>query len=382
MATFRAQLADRGIGLFLDFVPNHVALDHNWATQRPYFFIRATKDEWQSRPDEFFRIGDECIAHGKDPYFPPWTDTAQINAFSTDARRALRSSMMDIAEQCDGVRCDMAMLVTNQVFSRTWGEKAGSTPKEEFWETIIPAIRERFPNFIFMAEVYWDLEWELLQQGFDYCYDKRLYDRMAHEAADAVRAHLMADLDYQEKLARFIENHDEDRAAVVFKARSRAAAVLALTLPGAKLVHEGQTRGHRIHLPVQLGRRPLEQDDEEIAELYRRLMEAASLKELREGSWSLCEIESGGRLENRHQLIAYEWKLEDSKVFVIVNFGPDPIRGHALVRGNAFPLSRWICQDLLGNASYTLDGAELQMVGIPVSLPPWNSHIYHISKNP
>ena len=144
LATFRAQLAERGLGLFLDFVPNHVALDHEWATQRPYFFIRATKDEWQSRPDEFFRIGDECIAHGKDPYFPPWTDTAQINAFSTDARRALRSSMMDIAEQCDGVRCDMAMLVTNQVFSRTWGEKAGSTPKEEFWETTEQSLRFTF----------------------------------------------------------------------------------------------------------------------------------------------------------------------------------------------------------------------------------------------
>ena len=27
----------------------------------------------------------------------------------------------------------------------------------------------------FMVEVYWDLEWTL-QKGFDYAYDKRVYD--------------------------------------------------------------------------------------------------------------------------------------------------------------------------------------------------------------
>ena len=60
-----------------------------------------------------------------------------------------------------------------------------------------------------MAEVYWDLEWTLQQQGFDYTYDKRLYDRLREGHARPVREHLYAGLDYQVKLARFLENHDD-----------------------------------------------------------------------------------------------------------------------------------------------------------------------------
>jgi len=52
---------------------------------------------------------------------------------------------------------------------------------------------------------------ELQQQGFDFCYDKKLYDRLEHGPAESVRLHLCADMDYQERLVRFIENHDEPR---------------------------------------------------------------------------------------------------------------------------------------------------------------------------
>ena len=48
-----------------------------------------------------------------------------------------------------------------------------------------------------MAEVYWDLEWTIQQQGFDYTYDKRLYDRLREGHARPVREHLHAALDYQ-----------------------------------------------------------------------------------------------------------------------------------------------------------------------------------------
>ncbi|HSD27840.1 MAG TPA: hypothetical protein VLL75_11100, partial [Vicinamibacteria bacterium] len=108
------------------------------------------------------------------------------------------------------------------VFERTWGRRA--TP---FWPKATQRVRERVPGFCFMAEVYWDLEWTLLQQGFDYAYDKRLYDRLCEGHAQPVRGHLQAGLDYQSKLARFLENHDEPRAAATFAPQAhRAAAVL------------------------------------------------------------------------------------------------------------------------------------------------------------
>ena len=105
------------------------------------------------------------------------------------------------------------------------------------------------------------MEYTLQQQGFDYCYDKRLYDRLAHEDAAAVRGHLQADLAYQARLLRFIENHDEPRAAPTFGPRARAAAVVMSTIPGARLYHDGQLDGYRTHIPVFLTRGPVEEPD-------------------------------------------------------------------------------------------------------------------------
>ena len=73
---------------------------------------------------------------------------------------------------------------------------------------------------LFMAEAYWDMEWTLQQQGFDLCYDKRLYDRLLHDPADSVRGHLQAER-LPGGLIRFIENHDEPRARPAFDRRRR-----------------------------------------------------------------------------------------------------------------------------------------------------------------
>ena len=161
----------------------------------------------------FVEKGGRIFACGRDPYFPAWPDVLQLNAFHPGLRQAVIETLLDMAGQCDGVRCDMAMLLLNNIFERTWGLRAGARPETDYWPEIIPAIKRNSPNFKFIAEAYWDLEWELQQQGFDFCYDKKLYDRMEHENAENVRLHLLADMPYQERLVRFIENHDEPRAA-------------------------------------------------------------------------------------------------------------------------------------------------------------------------
>ena len=66
---------------------------------------------------------------------------------------------------------------------------------------MISAIKKAHPEFIFIAEAYWDMEWELQQKGFDFCYDKRLYDRLENDNAESVRLHLCADSAYQEEAA-------------------------------------------------------------------------------------------------------------------------------------------------------------------------------------
>ena len=262
LAVARQKLADRGIFLILDFVPNHVATDHPWVTEHPEYFIQGNKEDLEKDPSSFFSAGEKVFACGRDPYFPAWQDVLQLNAFHPGLRQEVIETVSGIARQCDGVRCDMAMLLMNKIFERTWGPRAGVRPSSDFWPEVIQAVRQGHSHFLFMAEAYWDLEWELQQQGFDFCYDKRLYDRLGHENAESVRLHLCAVLDYQDKLVRFIENHDEPRAAAIFSPqKGRAAAVTIATLPGAKLFHEGQFEGRKARLPVQLRRRPAEPVD-------------------------------------------------------------------------------------------------------------------------
>ena len=142
-----------------------------------------------------------------------------------------------------------------------------------------------------VAEAYWDMEWTLQQQGFDFCYDKRLYDRLADGDVSGVRDHLRADLDYQSRLVRFLENHDEPRIADRLPGDAeRAAAVAIATLPGATLWYEGQFEGRRVRQPVFLSRQPAEPLDASLAGRYRRLLTVVASHRVRAGAWQLLEV--------------------------------------------------------------------------------------------
>ena len=290
LAAARRLLRERGLRLILDFVPNHVAPDHPWVGTHPEYFIQGDADDARNDPASFIESGGKVFACGRDPFFPAWPDVLQLNAFQPGLRQAVIETVSEIAEQCDGIRCDMAMLLLNTIFERTWGARAGTRPVDDYWTTLIPAIKTKWPEFRFIAEAYWDLEWELQQQGFNHCYDKQLYDRMEHGDAENVRLHLLADSSYQEGMVRFIENHDEPRAAATFPdGKGRAAAVAILTLPGARLLHEGQFEGRKVRLPVFLARRPAEPIDPDLAAFYERLLQEAHRDVFRNGEWRLCE---------------------------------------------------------------------------------------------
>ncbi len=164
----------------------------------------------------------------------------------------------------------MAMLLQPQIIQRTWGDRSrpsdGSPPKDDpFWPEAIAAIHRRHPQFLFMAEVYWDMEWELQQAGFDLTYDKRLYDRLVSESAVPVREHLLADPAFQERSVRFLENHDEPRAAATFPPNvHKAAAVVTFFVRGLRFFYEGQLEGRRIHPSMHVGRRPVEAVDPDL----------------------------------------------------------------------------------------------------------------------
>ncbi len=233
-----------------------------------------------------------------------------------------------------------------------------------------------------MAEAYWDLEWQLQQQGFDFCYDKKLYDRLEHGPARERAAASLADLAYQERLVRFIENHDEPRAAAdLFPGkRQRAAAVIATTLPGATLLHEGQFEGRKVRLPVFLARRPGEPIDQELREFYQRLLPVITAAPMRTGGWRLLECRPAW--DGNHScesFITYAWEhVDGERRLIAVNYAPHWSQGYVQLAFPDLAGRQWLLEDRLGEARYLRDGNDLLARGLYLDLGPWQHHVFAV----
>lgn len=385
LARLRSRLRKRGLRLMLDFVPNHTALDHSWVHSNPEFYVQGSEANLDRAPQNYCRLDGRIFAHGRDPYFDGWRDTLQLNYRHPGLRAAQIATLIDIAGQCDGIRCDMAMLLLPDVIARTWGLGPlpdGKNPiNDPFWPEAIAAVRAVHPDFTFMAEVYWDLEWTLQQQGFDYTYDKRLYDRLLERHAEGVRGHLWADPDFQRRSVRFLENHDEPRAAAALDgAAYRAAAVAAFFVPGLRFFHEGQLEGRRFRVPMQLGRRPDEIPDTVLLNFHERLLACLSRSEVRDGCWQLLDDRPAwdGNASNR-QFLAYLWKADGRTLLVCVNFGPSPAQCYVSLLPTGLAGRTWRLKDLMTDASYDRAGSELESRGLYLDVPAWGYHVFEVS---
>jgi len=380
LAQLKQKLNQHGLGLVLDFVPNHVAFDHPWTLSHPDWFVQGRKVDVRTHPDWFFSSDrDIYLAHGRDPNFPPWTDTGQVNFYFKDLRQALINELLQIAEIADGVRCDMAMLALNDVFEQVWGETISylRRPELEFWTEAIERLKKRRPGFLFLAEVYWDLEHKLQQLGFDFTYDKTFYDRLLSSDAGDIRRCLMMDECYQQHSVRFIENHDEPRAVTAFgRERSLAAAAILATVPGLRFFHDGQFEGRRIRLPIQLVREPEEATDVEIRQFYHRLMEVCNALTFHHGEWKLMEVSPADK-ENgsHHNLLAWNWQCGEQLKVVIVNYSRDPSQGWLKLPAP----SKITDQEILcGHLTATRDVALVDGQQLDVHLSPWEALILDI----
>jgi hypothetical protein len=383
LARLRTRLATRGLRLMLDFVPNHMAPDHPWVEAHPEYFIHAGELELAREPRNYTWVkrkgGDLILAHGRDPYFPGWPDTLQLDYGNPATQEAMIGELVRIAGQCDGVRCDMAMLVLPEVFERTWGR-----PAQLFWPTATRRVRERVPGFCFMAEVYWDLEWTLQQQGFDYTYDKRLYDRLREGHARPVREHFHAGLDYQDRLARFMENHDEPRAAATFPANvHEAAAVITYFSPGLRFFHQGQFEGRRKRISPHLGRAPEEPTDSRLQQFYERLLEVLRDPAVREGRWQLLECRAAWEGNWTWDcFLAFAWQGPDEdRLLVTVNYAPNQSQCYVRLPFTDLGNGQWRLRDLLGDATYDRDGRDLEERGLYVDAPPWQACVFSVARH-
>jgi glycosidase len=382
----RERLHRRGLRLVLDFVPNHVALDHPWVQAHPEWFVHGSAADLAREPQNWTRLGGHILAHGRDPYFPGWTDTLQLSWFHPGLRRAMLDELLRVSRRCDGVRCDMTMLLLPDVFRRTWGERArpaDGAPADEgdFWPGAIAAVKGERPDFVFLAEAYWDLERTLLQQGFDFAYDKRLYDRLREGRAAEVRRHLAAEPDFQRRCARFLENHDEPRAAAVFGPEQyRAAAVVTYLAPGLRFFHEGQWQGRKQHASIHLGRRPAEPVDRALEDFYGRLLEVLKRPEVRGGTWRLCGcVPAWEGSPAAEGFLSWLWQAEGRRLLVAVNYAPAPGQCFVRLEGVRLEGNKWELHDLLSDASYQREGDDLARRGLYLDVPAWGHHAFALT---
>jgi len=381
LARLRERCNRAGLRLMLDFVPNHVAPDHPWVASRPSLFIAGSEAQLADEPQNWMRVGDAILAHGRDPYFPGWPDTVQLDYANPETRAAMADVLLALAGQCDGLRCDMAMLLLPEVFGRTWQASLGGRTVGPFWPDALARLRDARPGFRMLAEVYWDLEPALLDLGFDWAYDKGLYDSLRGGDAPRARQLLAADQGHQARLARFLENHDEPRAAAIFGfEQHKAAAVLTYCAPGLRFFHQGQLDGARAHIPVHLDRAPPEGIDRGIHEFYLDLLSALRDPVLRQGRYEPLAVQPAWDGNPSFALfVASLWFDEaGARMLCVVNYSPH--RGQARLRltdptlqGRVVALS-----DRLGREHYARDGSVLLGEGLYVDLPGWGYNLFAI----
>jgi hypothetical protein len=382
LAAFRRKLKAKGLKLLLDFVPNHLGLDHPWLNDQPDLFVQSPS-QTEGTFAQQTKTGQRWLAHGKDPYFAPWTDTVQLDYRRLAARARMTELLRSLATRCDGVRCDMAMLALNDVFNKTWGHLPAPepAPSSEFWSSAISAVKKERPDFFFLGEAYWGLEGRLQELGFDFTYDKALYDALVGRDSAQVQRHLTgASPEFVKRSAHFLENHDEPRIASLLSIEEhRAAALVTLGLPGMAFLHDGQLTGARRKIPVQLSRRAVEPTQPEIKELYEVMLARLPKTAIGRGEATVLRPrEAWPGNPTSQNFILVQWQAEpESFDLVVVNLAPHRGQCSAPLTVPNLSAHNWSLSDLLGSEQYLRSGQNLQNGGLFLDLAAHGAQLFH-----
>jgi glycosidase len=382
LEVLRSRMRQHGLGLILDFVPNHTGIDHPWVEEHPEYYVTATAAQFARNPAGFREVAvhgqSRFFAYAKDPNSPPWVDTLQLNYANPALQAAMIAELKRIAKQCDGLRCDMSMLILPDVFQNTWGLRM-----QPFWPSAVEACRQVNPDFLFLAEVYWGLEGVLLSQGMDYVYDKSLLDNLAARRAGDVRQHLSAPFNYQRRMAHFLENHDEARAAAVFPPdEHRAAATITYLSPGMSFFQCGQLEGARIRPSVHLRRRAAEPPDLELADFYNRLLEVRRSRPAALEWCLLSTVAAWPGNDSFRDFIAFAWQSGSSPsllVLVASNYSDHQSQCYVSLPFTGLSGRSVTLTDALGSDVYERSGDDLVSRGLYLDVPAWKSHAFRIS---
>jgi hypothetical protein len=196
-----------------------------------------------------------------------------------------------------------------------------------------------------------------------------------------VREHFWAGLDYQDKLARFLENHDEPRAATTFPREvHEAAAVVTYLAPGLRFFQRGQFQGRKTRVSPHLCREPDEPIDQELKSFYDRLLPILHASAVRDGRWQLLDcVAAWDGNWTCDCFIAFAWQGPNGeRLLVVVNYADNQSQCYVRLPFVDLGGRTLHLQDRLGTATYHRDGDSLQTQGLFLDLSKWKYHIFNI----
>jgi hypothetical protein len=393
LAAIRQRLAIAGIGLILDFVPNQMGVDHPWVRRHPEWFVHADPQHREADPEGYFEVrseGRHWIAHGRDPNYPAWTDTAQLDYRHPAVPRAMAQALREVATRCDGVVCSMAMLVLDDVFRTTWSGRSvppsvaeDASPFGEFWWHATSSVHEVYPQFLLIGEAYWGHEYRLQQLGFNYTYDKPLLDRLVSGDSRSVAGHLRADDTFQRRSVRLLEDRGGPRAAARMDAeQTRAAALVQASLPGMLLIHDGQMDGARAEVPIQFRRGPEEPVDPLLHDFYCKLLRATDDEAFRLGHAIRLEPISAWDGNATHEgIVARLWVSPHRQLrLAVANLGSQAAQAYIPLALPEFAGKVVRLEDQLDEIEYVRPGDDLLVRGLYVDLPAYGRHLFKVTR--
>jgi glycosidase len=375
----RNKLKSYNIKLMLDFVPNHSAHDSPWVKSNPTYYIRKPSGD-AADSSRYFSDG---IAFGNMQYSSAWTDVAQLNYWDSGLRTHMTNQLLKIAKYADGIRCDMAYIILNDYFGTTWSKElkaySYSKPSKEFWTSAISSVKSKYPNTIFLAEVYGDYYTTLIDTGFDYTYDKTLLDRFHSEHLDNIRDWITHTKSQKQHMCRFLENHDDNRAVEHFGnsvTKANAAALATYTLPGLRFFFQDQWLGFQNKLDVHLRRAKSESQKSEAVNLYNKLFPIITDPTIKNGEWTYLTV-SGN---DAWRLMAWKWKNSSTskKMLIVCNFSNTKAGGSVVV-SDVSGSGNITIKELLSGTSYTRSASEMKSSGLNVVVDAWSAQYFSYS---
>jgi len=267
---------EAGMKVVIDFVPNHVAREYH-SDAKPAGVVDLGQNDhaqWAFSPlNNFYYLPNQAFlpqfyvkgynefpakATGNDqftasPTQHDWYETVKLNYGVNYVEGHQKQfdpipdtwfKMRDIllfwaSKKIDAFRCDMAEMVP-----------------VEFWGWVIPQVKAKYPDNLFIAEVYNPSEYRnyIFQGKFDYLYDKvGMYEMLRNVTS---RNYPVCDITntwqalggIENRMLNFLENHDEQRIGSGFFSGNgmyaQPAMIVAATLTQAPvMIYFGQELG-------------------------------------------------------------------------------------------------------------------------------------------